>query len=598
MDHRSRFRNLKPISYDALHEITERFKSKSKHIEAKITALSEARQQIKNSQLPKNLAKVWHEECIRLRGEERKANISIQDHSHKWILEVPTIVDTIEMLEKEEQEFQDTLLKPVWTLRDDLKYWMVHKKNGQLTADYKPVLKVVEDMNDAIRKLWDVLKAEQISCEHSDSDETNNPNGPAFSVSQKSMGIPDEAWQWSTPNDEFLAELLAEFIHVDVIFFNQLEYIRAEYDQIHAKVTDNWDPEDVNRIDYFWDVFQRRAGNNWRKLAFKFLGRVCADRSVAEIECLLNCRMRQNQLKDQATTIKRSWVKAREDLTIRIKASLLQAMELVAQKRLEKEQLRTQRELCLFLQDQVKRWREEKAELIELEEREQTKIREQEQALRSIQKAKHEAERQMTKAKVTAYREMKTALRNRQQERETTRLAKLRDIHEKQARIDAARLLEAEKSRLYTVQQKRLLARERAELEAKQMRDHLEGIRKKAGLARILLFVRPVVKSDPKRIISETESWKIKLDERRKDKQYQCDDATEAPSRLVSTLTTFTDTKLYTDRRTRLTAALHSAGLLDSNYARALLATVPSDRPTRKDNQTSNEMKLTFSSEA
>ncbi|KAF5398659.1 hypothetical protein PHET_07902 [Paragonimus heterotremus] len=588
MDPRSRFRNLKPINYDALHELTERFKSKSKHIETKITALSEARQQIKNAQLLKNLAKIWHEECIRLRGEEHKANISIQDYSHKWILEVPTVLDSIETLERERQEFQGTLLKPVWTLRDDLKYWIARKKNGQPVADYKPVLKVVEDMHDAVGKLWDALKAEHISCEHSDDDETNNPNETAFSFSQKSMGIPDEAWQWPTPNDEFLSDLLAEFIHVDVIFFNRLEYTRAEHDQIHAKVTDNWDTDDVNRIDYFWNVFRRRAGNNWRKLAFEFLSRLYANRSVAEIEFLLNCRMRENQLKDQATTIKRSWVKAREDLTIRIKASLLQAEELVAQKRLKKEQLRTQRELCLLLQDQVKRWREEKAELIELEEREQTKIREQEQALRSIQKAKHEAERQMTKTKVAAYKAVKTALQKRQQERETTRLAKLRDIHEKQARIDAARLLEAEKSRLYTVQQKRVLARERAELEAKQMHNHLEDIRKK---------VRPVVKSDPERIISETESWRIKLDERRKDKQHQCDDATEAPSRLVSTLTTFSDTKLYTDRRTRLTAALHSAGLLDSNYARALLATVPSDRPTRKDNQTSDEMRLTFISE-
>ncbi|KAF6775167.1 hypothetical protein AHF37_05855 [Paragonimus kellicotti] len=589
MDPRSKFRNLKPINYDALHELTECFKSKPRHIEAKITALSEARQRIKNAQLLKNLAKVWHEECIRLRGEERKANISIQDHLHKWILELPTIVDTVEMLEREEQEFQCTLLKPVWTLRDDLKSWIVRKKAGQPVADYKPVLKVVEDMNNAIDKLWNALKAEGVSCEHTDSDELSNLSETAFSFSQKSMGIPDEAWQWPTPNDEFLAELLAEFIHVDVIFFNRLEYTRAEYDQVHAKIADNWDMEEVNRINYFWDVFRRGAGNNWRKLAFEFLGRICTNRSVAEIECLLNCRMRQDQLKDQATTIKRSWVKAREDLTIRIKASLIQAVELMAQKRLEKEQLRTQRELCLLLQDQVKRWREEKAELIELEEQEQMKIREQEQALRSIQKAKHDAERQMTKTKVAAYRAMKTALRNRQQERETTRLAKLRDLHEKQARIDAARLLEAEKSRLYTVQQKRVLAREHAELEAKQLHDHLEGIRKK---------VRPVVKSDPERIISDTESWRIKLSERRKDKQYQCDNAAEAPSRLASTLTTFSDTKLYTDRRTRLTAALHSAGLLDSNYARALLATIPSDRPTRKDNQTSDEMKLTFSSEA
>ncbi|KAF8560832.1 hypothetical protein P879_06903 [Paragonimus westermani] len=353
MDPRSRVRNLKPLNYDALHELTEHFKSKSKHIEAKITALSEARQQMKNAQLLKSLAKIWHEEYIRLRGEERKANLSIQDPSHQWILKVPTIVDTVEMLEREEREFQNALLKPVWTLRDDLKYWIVRKKDGQPVAEYKPVLKVVGDMNDAVGKLWDALKTEEISCKHSDSVEINSPNELAFSVSQKNMGIPDEAWQWPTPNDEFLAELLAEFIHVDVLFFNRLEYARVEYEQVHARVTENWDTEEVNRIDYFWGVFRRRAGNNGRKLALEFLSRVCVNRSVAEIECLIGCRMRQNLLKDQATTIKRCWVKAREDLTIRIKASLLQAVELVAQKRLEKEQLRTQRELCLLLQEQV-----------------------------------------------------------------------------------------------------------------------------------------------------------------------------------------------------------------------------------------------------
>ncbi|VEL32582.1 unnamed protein product [Protopolystoma xenopodis] len=48
-------------------------------------------------------------------------------------------------------------------------------------------------------------------------------------------------------------------------------------------------------------------------------------------------------------------------------------------------------------------------------------------------------------------------------------------------------------------------------------------------------------------------------------------------------LVTFSDAQLQTDRRQRISQALHSAGLLDSDYARQLLANVPGSTAMRRD---------------
>lgn len=71
-------------------------------------------------------------------------------------------------------------------------------------------------------------------------------------------------------------------------------------------------------------------------------------------------------------------------------------------------------------------------------------------------------------------------------------------------------------------------------------------------------------------------------------------DRPQLAGRYDAPLNTFSDEQLYADRRTRLTTALHAAGVLDSNYARALLATISASQPTRKDNVTTDAMKEVF----
>lgn len=63
--------------------------------------------------------------------------------------------------------------------------------------------------------------------------------------------------------------------------------------------------------------------------------------------------LREKQLRDRMYTVRRSWIKSRDDLSVRIRAVLLQAKEMAEQRRLEAEQQRTQNEICLILREQV-----------------------------------------------------------------------------------------------------------------------------------------------------------------------------------------------------------------------------------------------------
>ncbi|TGZ64442.1 hypothetical protein CRM22_006368 [Opisthorchis felineus] len=587
MDPRVKYRNVKAVNCDEVQKMTEYFKNKSKAIEEKMMALSEAREQRKAADRAREITSIWKEECIQLRAEEREINGQIRCQCYGCILDGPETANLIRTLEEEEREFQQNLVKPLWTLRDDIKVWLTRKKDNQTIPDSSSVRKLIEDMHKSVAQLKSELAHEEK--QYSEESEAPRNDMNRFSMNPKDMGIPDEAWSWKAPNDEFRAELLSEYIQIDALFFNRLSVLREQAEALLAAGENEWSVTELELVDFFCDIFQRRAGAKRNRLATHFLAMLLEHRSPAQLECLLGQRVREKHLKDHAMSIKRSWLKAREDLSIRIRASLVQACEAAEHSRMEQQQHRMQRDLCSLLREQVSRWRKQRAEMIALEEQEQSKLREQEEAVASEKRAKQAARHKATKQKVAAYKAAKMAAKAREMEKEANRLAILRDIHEKQARIDTDRLVQAEKQRLAELHRQRVLAKERVDQEASRRQSRLDCIVKK---------VRPVVKSDPERITSETRAWRIKLEQRRQEAELLAELEESVPSRLITSLTTFSDAQLYADRRTRLTAALHSAGLLDSDYARTLLSGVQPTVPPRKDNQTCEQLKQILNPES
>ncbi|GAA54197.1 hypothetical protein CLF_112602 [Clonorchis sinensis] len=219
MDPRVKYRNVKAVDCGEVQKMTEYFKNKSKAIEEKLLALSEAREQRKAVNRAQEITNIWKEECIQLRAEEREINGQIQCQSYGWILNEHETANLIRMLEEEEREFQQNLVRPLWTLSS--------------------VQKLIEDMHKSVTQLKSELAHEEKKyCEESEGTCSHfhtsrlflahRNDMDRFSLNPKDMGIPEEAWSWRAPNDEFRAELLSEYIQIDAMFFNRLSVLREQ----------------------------------------------------------------------------------------------------------------------------------------------------------------------------------------------------------------------------------------------------------------------------------------------------------------------------------------------------------------------------------
>ncbi|CAH8452514.1 unnamed protein product [Dicrocoelium dendriticum] len=578
MDLRHKCKYIRPVNFEEIQKLTEGCKARSRDFDTELAKLSKARARLKTVQLESNLANIWREEHRALRKEEIEATILIQDPLYKWIFANSEIAELTEELDADRQRFETELLKPIWTLRNDLKTWVECKKKNVQIMDESSIKKIVENMHGALKQLNSDLESQEFA--NSDSCESQK----AFHINLKEIGIPEDAWLWETPSAELLAELLADFIHLDGIFHSKLEDVRAEFNALLLQGNNHWDSDELDKVDYFWNMFQQHAATKCKNLATIFLARLFEHRSADELDSLMELCERTKQLRNRACDVKRSWIRAREQLGLRIKTSLLEATKRTEQRQLKREQQKAQQEICHLLKHQVNRWRQHKAEILELEEQEHVKRAEEEKVLRREREKKRAAERHVIKTKLAAYKSFKAAERTRQKENEELRLALMRETHEKQAKIESARLLAAEKTRLYVMQQQRKLNEAQVKAAVLQNEQRLDRIRQK---------VRPIVKSSRARIRAETKSWKIKF-QQRQDGDETTSAVSEGPlsfERLPHIPNTFTDKQLLSDRRTRLAAVLSSAGLLNTDYSRALLNSLQSAYQPRRYDQNSDQMR-------
>ncbi|VDL85320.1 unnamed protein product [Schistocephalus solidus] len=191
--------------------------------------------------------------------------------------------------------------------------------------------------------------------------------------------------------------------------------------------------------------------------------------------------------------------------------------------------------------------------------------------------------REFIKKLILDRRRAQQAERESLQEAERKRMEELKAAHEAQRRQDTERLAEMEKERLRRLAEERARAREEAEREQSLKEARLEAIRMK---------VRPIVPDDPSRLLSSTA---VSQNQHRLEQSHPLPEEMEGIElrrfylTIDNPLNTFTDKQLQSDRRTRLSAALFDAGLLDSDYARDLLAQVPLERPVRLEMMTSLE---------
>ncbi|VDP90393.1 unnamed protein product [Echinostoma caproni] len=318
---------------------------------------------------------IWKEEQHALNTEEHEARSQLKDPSYKWIYEEPSVKQLSDRIAEYEEEFQCIAIKPLRTLRDDLKHWIRNKKESLHIQPPGPIKSVITEMTTSLNRVQTSLRLEEGEClkdgcfDHSAEIQVRNNSGTLKSsgssedgdeLCSREMGIPDEAWDWASPSAGFLTELLSEFIRLDAVYYERLEAAQGAYDEVRLSNEDNWTEEELRQIHYFSEVFKKHSSTNRRKLCILFLCLILKDRKPSEVERVLDRRLREKQLKDRVYTIRRSWIKARDDLSVRIRAALLQATEMAERKRLGLKHKCTQKEIRPVLRDQVAKFTDAK----------------------------------------------------------------------------------------------------------------------------------------------------------------------------------------------------------------------------------------------
>ncbi|CAH8471834.1 unnamed protein product [Heterobilharzia americana] len=585
MDWKLYCRNVKRLDLEEVKKTTEAFKNKSKNIETKILELSNACQSMKSNSTLRIHTKTWRKEMSLLKSEENEIEKLLKNNCYSWIFKEESVEDTTCENSLKAKNLQNMLSNSIRSLRKTTKELSESGVKDECIQTQASVKQAIQNMHDCLQELSNNLSNEESELlkQQEDGDDIflGGARRKSLAFSTKEMGIPEYAWDWECPDDEYLSSMLSEFVVMDFEFYNRLEIISKEYESVRSNDLQLWSLNELELFEYIWDVYKRHLIYQRRHYTLDFLSRLFPKHSNKELTDLLNHCDHESHLRDRAITINRMWKKSRDDLSIRIQATLLQIVESSNEKRNKAEKYQSQKELCNFLKEQVQRWRKEKLEMNELEERKNAEIKAQHKEAEAKKKAKENAARKAIKIKIAEHQSMK----QRQAQNEAARLKFLRDMHAKQSRIDMARLKESQDLYLSEVKQKRLFNQLEKDRLANEREIRLENLRRK---------VRPNVLPNPSRSTSETESWRLKIDEHLQSNENTSETQVSYASdynRFGTKLYTFTNAQLCADHRTRLTAALHSAGVLDSDYARILLSNISSNRQTRKDTMTSKEFR-------
>ncbi|CDS37798.1 coiled coil domain containing protein 148 [Echinococcus multilocularis] len=567
MDARLKFRHLQPANVATLKaKIAQVNKDTTKTYE-KLSLLARSRDSMHDAQMHRIHFVIWldasrkQQETARNLLSDLKTLVydNINLDSNCWDDKNSSLIQLVEAQSLELEDFKAEVIQPLNQLRLEIKESL--QSNQNLRAALRDAYANIEAETFKLLQREVEIDAFPLAS-RMDTFERLRGEDPA---EDKSGGIPPEAWQWDTHDEKFRADLLSEFVHLDAAFITKIESAKKEFFNLENTYgLKEWKMEDFHLVEFLWDVYNASETPQKRRNCIDFLKRLPSLRVKKPHAQLLDFFREHDVLKVKMEDIVLAWTRARQELADRIHVTLEDATEEFRKRSQEKANVEKQRMLCHQLAGKVQRWREEKAELEDLELRARESNRAAEMAREKERQAREDRRRQAIKNKVQTRRESKFQEKAEFEAAEHLRLEELRRVFDRQRRLDTRRLLEIAKKYLQQQSARRIEASEEATRQAEAMEARLEAIRVK---------VRPDVPDNPLRVFANTEAWRHHLEASAIIKEEaEVPNVLNVSSNTDKPITTFTETQLQCDYRTRLSTALFEAGLLNTNYARNLLS--------------------------
>ncbi|XP_013383818.1 coiled-coil domain-containing protein 148 [Lingula anatina] len=540
----------------------------------KIKKIQQASKEHKDQNLIKQHKLAWQKEFIRLNNARKRLQVEMEAFIRQNAEDGAVCSHSFQDFEDYESSivndfshFKTDTVEPVWNLREDLKYWVVEHQNDAKEEDEsvleerKAILETVASVNSQQELVLEKLLNEQLSLEQELS---SGELAELCHTHEKKVqgGIPMEAFELECPDLDLKASVLQEFILLDEQHRARLEDLEQEHAQVLGSERGGWSEEDHYLFQVIVEQYPHDMTNR-RMLYIDRLKRHFPGKSRQELVDHEDWCTRHKYYHDRKKALTLDWLRDRKELLTKASATFAEVCMAQELEEVKNEFKQKQKELCDVLYDKVQRWREQKMELMWLEQQEEERKRKEQEELMKIEEEKEKKKRQEQKEKLNKYHIQQEEEQRKRREDEQKRMEELKKILQEQAVHDKERV---------KFREEQILKKEIAKYEKEQdrLRDEeereqrLEALREK---------VRPVVASDPERIWNDTEAWHSRV---------TGDEDINIQKPLFKMLG-FSANQVASDPRVRLEQKLREAGIQGSDYGRLMMKQMKPPTQPRKD---------------
>ncbi|ELU15014.1 hypothetical protein CAPTEDRAFT_43072, partial [Capitella teleta] len=571
----------KTVNYEKLKALTAEKKLVGNQKFLKVKKLQHFSKQSQEQNTLKQHKGIWQKEFLRLnhnrwvRQLQAELDLHLRANSESTIL--GQFFSEFEHLDfdydRKFQDFKKSTIDPIWTLREDLIYWIRENQNGQRNHsiemdDPAMVKETLHGVKSQQMKIFEALQYEQNALEDDLKIICSGiPELRSSANSQEQMtetGIPESALELECPYFELKVSLLQEFILLDAKYVDKLQELEGLHVETLSYHNGGWSDE-AHHL-FLWILDQHPFDLQHRRaLYIDRLKRQFPHMKRAQIvEHEEWCFVFKYYHKRRRALIS-DWKRDRSELLNRVTILMHEASIEKAKQEESERQMEQQRDTCHALLCKVESWRQKKWEAMQL----QQKVEEQQHAtlmMKRSEEEKREAERrQKLKDQIHNYQEGLEAKRREAAEMDKIALDKLKDQLEQQALVDRERVKFRE-DEIAKKEAEKLRRKEEKQTEAEEKERILEAIRQ---------TVRPHVEADLLRVWKDTESWKA----------HQKEEPQPIIQKPLFEINSFTSKQITSDPRFKMEARLREAGVHDNAYARQAIAQTQPLIPARRDMQ-------------
>lgn len=254
--HNAKLTKYQPVNYNLLKDFIQIRKEAAVDSLDKVKKLEDFNKQKREAAFNKNHTLIWFKEWTRIMNQVKTAEAEVEEAlkfeqnsvdymdwneddeddaevHFKQLDEIDEIEKYSDKLSEDRIKFKVMTIHPISDLKEDLEFCA--RKNAKNlksnTGQYEAILSTVEQVKDQQRNILEKLDLEAKQAVHELNELSKSINQEEMYVEE---GVPAEAFELESPDEELRLSVLQEFIIIDFKYKEKLSHINETHRSLEA----------------------------------------------------------------------------------------------------------------------------------------------------------------------------------------------------------------------------------------------------------------------------------------------------------------------------------------------------------------------------